>query len=255
MEFLAEGAWTKRMHPGWAAHNGIIASLLAKKGFKGPSTILEGRDGFLHAYSSSSDHREVTREFGKSWGISRTSIKPHSCCRYMQGPIDGILSIMRENGLGAEDVDEVTLGILKAGIPIIAIPESTKYDPKTVVDAQFSMPFGAAVAVLTGEASLTQFCQERVEDPKVKDTMRLVRCVGDPKLETNFPKQWPASVKIRTKQGETVYNVGGFPQGGSRECSYVGGVNRQVRSVDASGLFEGEGAQDYARCEGIGEYP
>ena len=213
MEFLAQGAWTKRMHPGWAAHNGIFASLLAKKGFKGPSTILEGRDGFLHAYSPTSDYGSVAKGLGRTWAITRTSIKPHSCCRYMQGPIDGILSIMKENGLGAADIAEVTLGILKAGIPIVAVPGSTKYAPKTVVDAQFSMPFGAAVAILFGEATLDQFRQDRIDDPRVREMMKRVRCVEDPRLEPLFPKQWPASVKVRTKQGKTFTAWVDYPRG------------------------------------------
>lgn len=213
MEFLAHGAWTKRMHPGWAAHNGIFAALLAKKGFKGPSTILEGRDGFLHAYSPSSDYGSVAKELGRTWAITRTSIKPHSCCRYMQGPIDGILSIMKEHGLGPADIDEVALGILKAGIPIVAVPGSTKYAPKTVVDAQFSMPFGAAVAILFGEATLDQFRQDRVDDPKVREMMRRIRCVEDPRLEPLFPKQWPASVKLKTKQGKTFTAWVEYPRG------------------------------------------
>ena len=129
MEFLAQGAWTKRMHPGWAAHNGIIASLLAKKGFKGPSTIVEGRDGFLHAYSLNADANKVLEEIGSSFEIMRTSIKPHACCRYMQPPIDGILKIIKENQIKAEEVEKVTLGILKAGFPIIVTPEEIKYNP------------------------------------------------------------------------------------------------------------------------------
>ena len=213
MEFLAQGAWTKRMHPGWAAHNGIFASLLAKKGFKGPSTILEGRSGFLHAYSPSSNHETVVEDLGRTWAITRTSIKPHSCCRYMQGPIDGILSIMKENGLGSADIGEVTLGILKAGIPIVAVPASTKYAPKTVVDAQFSMPFGAAVAILFGEASLDQFRQARVDDPRVKEMMTRVRCVEDSRPEPLYPKQWPASGKVQTKRGQTFTAWVGYPRG------------------------------------------
>jgi 2-methylcitrate dehydratase PrpD len=213
MEFLAQGAWTKRMHPGWAAHNGIIASLLAKKGFKGPSTILEGRDGFLHAYSPSSNHETVMEGLGRTWAITRTSIKPHSCCRYMQGPIDGILSIMKENGLGSADIGEVTLGILKAGFPIIAEPESKKRAPKSVVDAQFSMPFGAAVAILFGEASLDQFRQERVDDPRVKEIMKRVRCVEDSRLDPLFPKQWPASVQVQTKRGKSFTAWVEYPKG------------------------------------------
>lgn len=213
MEFLAQGAWTKRMHPGWAAHNGIIASLLAKKGFNGPSTIIEGRDGFLHAYSSNADANKVLDGIGSSFEIMRTSIKPHACCRYMQPPIDGILKIMRENQLKPKEIDEVTLGILKAGFPIIVTPEELKYDPKSVVDAQFSMPFGAAVAILYGNASLNQYRKKIIQAPEVKEMMKKVHCVEDPELEKVYPKQWPATAEIKTKDGRTFSTRIDYPKG------------------------------------------
>ncbi|MDI7260559.1 MAG: MmgE/PrpD family protein [Thermodesulfobacteriota bacterium] len=213
MEFLAQGAWTKRMHPGWAAHNGIIASLLAKRGFKGPSTIIEGRDGFLHAYSLNADGKKVLDGLGSSFEIMRTSIKPHACCRYMQPPIDGILKIMRENQLKPKEIDEVTLGILKAGFPIIVTPEGLKYNPQSVVDAQFSMPFGAAVAILYGNASLNQYRKKIIQAPEVKEMMKKVRCVEDLELEKVYPRQWPATTAIKTKDGRTFSTKIDYPKG------------------------------------------
>ena len=213
MEFLAQGAWTKRMHPGWAAHNGIIASVLAKKGFKGPSTILEGRDGFLHAYSLNADANKVLEDIGSSFEIMRTSIKPHACCRYMQPPIDAILKIIKEHQIKAEEVEKVTLGILRAGFPIIATPEELKYNPKSVVDAQFSMPFGAAAAILYGETSLNQFREKIIQSPEMKQMMDRVLCVEDPELEKVFPKQWPATAEVKTKDGRTFSARIDYPKG------------------------------------------
>ena len=97
MEFLTDGAFTKRFHPGWAAHSGIIAAWLAREKLTGPSSIIEGRFGFLHAYSPQSNSSKVLENWGNPYEVMRTSIKPHACCRYKQGPIDGILQIMHEN--------------------------------------------------------------------------------------------------------------------------------------------------------------
>ena len=96
MEFLSDGAFTKRFHAGWSAHSGIIAAQLAKDGFTGPHTILEGKFGFLHAYSSNSNPEKILSGWGHPYEIMRTSIKPHACCRYKQGPIDSILKIVRK---------------------------------------------------------------------------------------------------------------------------------------------------------------
>jgi 2-methylcitrate dehydratase PrpD len=213
MEFLAEGAFTKRLHPGWAAHSGIIAALLAGEGFTGPASILEGKCGFLHAYSAESVPSRIMEGWGAPYRVMRTSIKPHSCCRYKQGPIDGILEIMNKHRLEASDIRKVTLGILKAGFPIVADPEELKYNPKSVVDAQFSMPFGAAVAVLCGRASLNEYTREKVESGDVREMMGRISCVEDPELDKVFPKRWPASVSVVTKGGHEFKTRIDYPKG------------------------------------------
>jgi len=202
MEFLAEGTFTKRLHPGWAAHSGLIAALLAKEGFTGPGTILEGKFGFLHAYSAGSSPAKILEDWGSPYKVMRTSIKPHSCCRYKQGPIDGILKIMDESRIDPDSIENVTLGVLKTGFPIVCRPEEIKYNPKSIVDAQFSMPFGAAVAILFGKATLDEYTLENVQAPRIKEMMSKIRCVEDPELEKEFPKKWPASVVIITKEGQ-----------------------------------------------------
>lgn len=213
MEFLADGAWTKRLHPGWAAHNGIVAALLAKAGFKGPATIMEGRFGFLHSYSDGSDIGELLNGLGDNFQIMKTSVKPYACCRYKQGPIDGIIEIMRENKLKAREVEKVTLGILKPGFPIIAEPGELKYNPRTIVDAQFSMPFGAAVALLYGNASLEQYTVDRLKSLEVKEMMGRVYCVSDPELDKVFPEKWPATVEIIIKNGRKFSTRVDYPKG------------------------------------------
>ena len=213
MEFLATGAWTKRMHPGWAASAGIVASLLGKVGFKGPSTVIEGRFGFLRAYSDGPDPERVLKDLGAPLKVMRTSLKPHACCRYKQGPIDGILKIMGENGLRADEIERVEVGMLGAGMPIVAEPAELKYNPRTVVDAQFSMPFGAAVAILYGRASIDEYTQERIASEEVKEMMRRVSCIHDPKLDEEYPERWPATVRIRTRDGREFFTKVNYPKG------------------------------------------
>jgi 2-methylcitrate dehydratase PrpD len=213
MEFLSDGAFTKRLHPGWAAHSGIIAALLARENFTGPGTIIEGKFGFLHAYSSGSKSDKVLQDWGDPWEVLHTSIKPHACCRYKQGPIDGILKIVRENNLDASQIEKITLGILQAGFAIVAEPESQKSNPKSVVDAQFSMPFGAAVAILYGKATLDEYTMANVYSARVKGLMDKISCVKDPELEKEFPKKWPASVTLQTKDGKTYSTRIDFPKG------------------------------------------
>ncbi|MFC1816183.1 MmgE/PrpD family protein [Thermodesulfobacteriota bacterium] len=213
MEFLADGAFTKRFHAGWAAHSGLLAALLAREGFTGPTTIIEGKFGFLKAYSPRPNPDRILKGWGQPFQVLKTSIKPHACCRYKQGPIDGILKIMRANRLAATDIESVTLGILKTGFPIIVQPEMLKLNPKTIVDAQFSMPFGAAVAILYGSATLEEYTKEKLHAPEVKDMMRRIRCVEAPELEKEFPQKWPAIITIKTTSGQEFKVKIDFPRG------------------------------------------
>ena len=213
MECLANDSWLKKMQPGWAAHSGVIAALLAKKGFKGSCTIIEGEHGFLHTGSDSPEKEKVLNGIGESYEILKTSIKPHACCRYKQGPIDAILKLVRENDIKANNVEKITLGILRTGIPFVVKPEETKYNPKSLIEAQFSMPFGAAVAMLYGKAGLGEYIPEKWESPEVKKMMERVFCIEDPELEKDYPQRWPATAEIRTKDGRRFFTRIDYPKG------------------------------------------
>lgn len=213
MEFLADGSHTKRFNAGWAAQSGVIAALLARDGFTGPRTILEGKHGFLHAYATGSNPDRLLSDWAKPYYIMKTSIKPYSCCRYKQGAIDCILKIMHDNGLQASDVEKVTIGVLPAGFALIAEPIQLKQNPKSVVDAQFSMPFGAAVAMLFGKAALDEYVLENIQSSQVKALMEKVFCEKDKRLAEEFPKKWPAWTNILTTGGQTYTAAIDYPKG------------------------------------------
>ncbi|MCH7625783.1 MAG: MmgE/PrpD family protein, partial [Chloroflexi bacterium] len=213
MEYLAQGAWTKRLHPGWAAHSGIWAALLAQSGFVGPSTILEGDNGFLHAYSGDADPSEVLRGLGEEFLITQTGIKPHACCRYNQGPIDCLLELRETHGLRPEDVREVKVGVLSAGVGLVASPVELKHNPVSVVDMQFSLPFSAAVALVYGRASLSEYAPGVPQRPEVRDIMAKVQCVTDPELDATFPAQWRAWAEVGTTDGRSLRSEVTHPKG------------------------------------------
>jgi len=213
MEFLTEGAWSKRFQVGWAAHSGILASMLAKKKYTGPSDIIGGRFGFLHAYSDNADQSKVTDGLGESFQILSCSIKPHACCRYMQPGIDGVLEIVKENKLKVDDIKEVTVGILGAGLAIITEPAEVKYNPQTTYEAQFSMPYGTAAAIIFGKLTLDIFTQENLKDQRIRDLITRVKCVHDPELDKAYPKKWQATVTIETVDGQKYYKKVEYPKG------------------------------------------
>ena len=255
MEFLASGAETKRLHPGWAAHSGLIAALLAKEGLTGPATIVEGRFGFLHGYSDSPDLSRFLAGLGESFEVMRVSLKPHACCRYKQGPIDGILKIMKENRLRAQDVEQVKLGILEAGMPIISEPRELKYNPRTVVDAQFSMPFGAALALLYGKAGLDEYTEVNLGSPEIRELMSRVSCVADPELDKVYPRKWPASVEIITKAGEKLSARIDYPKGDPENPLSWEELIQKFNRLSAPVFSEGRRAEIISRVRSLEAEP
>ena len=213
LEFLAEGAWTKRLHPGLAAQNGILAAKLAAEGFRGPRTILEGRDGFFHAYSRQPVPELETRQLDRGFEILHTSVKPHACCRYMQAPIDGLIDLAREHDIHPEQIERVEVAVLETGWPLVCEPRHRKYSPENAVDAQFSMPYGAAVALIHRVAGLEQFSGAGFDSPQLRTLMDKVILTKDSRLEEKFPQEWPALVQIKLQSGETYEKFVRYPKG------------------------------------------
>ncbi len=213
LEFLADGTWTKRLHPGLAAQNGILAANLAAEGFRGPTAILEGRDGFLSGYSRKPIPELVTKDLGKGFEIMRTSVKPHACCRYMQAPIDGLIELATANDIRPEQVQRVEVAVLEAGWSLVCEPRERKYSPCNAVDAQFSIPFGAAIALTYRAAGLDHFSDENIRSPQIRSLMEKVVMGKDSRIEKNFPVQWPAIVKVQLKDGRQFETFIQFPKG------------------------------------------
>ena len=213
LEFLDGGAWTKRMHPGWAAHSGIIAAMLARQGFSGPATILEGKHGTLQGYSDAAEPSRLTDGLGEHFYIARAAIKPHACCRYNQGPIDCMLQIRSQHNIEAAQVESIRVGVLTAAVPIVAAPEEQKRNPQGVVDAQFSLPYALAIAAMYGRASLDEYTDEVIARPDVRELMQGVECVLDPALDADYPRKWPTWVEVHTRDGRTLRADTEYPLG------------------------------------------
>ena len=213
MAYLDEGAWTKRLHPGWACHAGITAARLAAVGFVGPAAILESRYGFLHAYSSESDVAELVRRADDDFAIMQVSLKPYACCRYMHGPIDCLFEIMRVHHPDPEEILRVRCGVLTGGRGLVANPIEQKRQARNVVEGQFSMPFGAAVALLTGRADLSVFTKEWLSHPAVRALMQKVDCYSSPELDDYYPAEWRASASVQMTDGQEFHATIRYPLG------------------------------------------
>jgi 2-methylcitrate dehydratase PrpD len=204
MQFILEGAWTKRLHPAHAARDGVEAALLAQSGYLGPHDAIAGERGFLAGYCESPDPKELLAEWGdRDLEIQNTSIKAHTCCRYMQGPIDALLDIRAEHNIDPDEIESIVVGLLSVAEDIVAEPVEKKRRPQNVVDAQFSMPFGAAVAMRFGRVSLPEFDEAVFKDPEIGRLMDITQCVVDPDLDLAYPVQWRAWSEVTTVDGRS----------------------------------------------------
>lgn len=213
MAYLQNGAWTKRLHPGWASHAGIMAARLAASGFVGPDAIFTGCYGFLQAYASASDAGKLERKSDQSYAIMQVSLKPYACCRYMHGPIDCLLQIRRNHALDPEHIARVSCGVLTGGRGLVADPIERKRDPHNVVDAQFSMPYGAVVALLTGKAGLSVFTDEWIQDKQIRALMQKVECYSSPALDDFYPEEWRAEAHVLMDDGREFSAAIHYPLG------------------------------------------
>jgi 2-methylcitrate dehydratase PrpD len=204
LEYLADGAWTKRLNPGWAGHAGITAAYLAQAGFSGPSSVFEGRLGVLHAYSDAPLPERLLADLGQPLQVMRVSIKPYACCRYNHGLIDCLLQLGRDQSFTPDDVERIRLGVLSAGALLVADPIEQKRAPQNVVDAQFSAPYAAAAAMLFRTGDLSAYSPEKLHDRRLAGLMARTDCYRDASLDAEYPRRWPAAAEIHLRDGSVL---------------------------------------------------
>ena len=186
LQFSVDGAATKPVQVGFAAYDAVLARELAACGVRGPGEAFEGRSGLLRAYSDGADAAQLLERWDGVHEIDRTAFKPYPCCRYMHAAIDGLAAIVREHGIVAGDVDRVRVALPAAGMRLCAHPEARKRDPKTVVDAQFSMYYTAAAVLAWGTVRWDDFA--RREAPEIAALIPRITVEEDPAIEALVPR-------------------------------------------------------------------
>ncbi|TKX44521.1 MULTISPECIES: MmgE/PrpD family protein [unclassified Halorubrum] len=207
LQFLANGAWNKRLHAGLAARRGIEATDLAAAGVVGAADPLDGEHGFLSGYSDEPNPAAVDR-IGEHDAVAETGRKPYPCCRYLHAAIDGLREIAP--AVDPDAVEGIEIAIPSAGVRLTGEPIAAKRRPEGFVDCQFSAPFAAAVTLTEGTADAEAFLRAvgrldgppRWDDPAVRRLMGATSVETDPAIEARFPEEWGARVTV-TAGGET----------------------------------------------------
>ncbi|MEK9662375.1 MAG: MmgE/PrpD family protein [Alphaproteobacteria bacterium] len=204
IEYLSEGAWTKRVHPGWAAQAGIRAALMAEAGFLGPRTVIEGPHGFFFAFAEPSiarDFDKLTVDLGTHWHAQSMAFKVFACGTMCQPFIDCALRLRRE-GVTPERIRAIHCTVGEGTVHRLWEPMSEKIAPSTSYAAKFSVPYCIAVAFADGAAGLEQFSDRRTTDAAIRDLAARVGYEIDP--DDEYPRNYTGYLRVTLDVGSVV---------------------------------------------------
>ena len=244
IEYLAEGTWTKRMHPGWAAQSGLRAVELARGGFLGPRTVWEGSHGVLHGFANSAEGAwdRLTGEFGERWVMETIAFKPYACGTMIHPFIDCARRLAISLGSGSlDDIVEITCDTAEGYVHRLWEPLDAKRHPPNAYAAKFSIPWCLGYALVHGAVGLEAFTEERVRDPRV---LALASKVGyrvnpaDP-----YPNEYTGHVRVSLRDGRVVEERQPHLRGGHREPLTRAEIEDKFRANCEQGGWTAERAE------------
>ncbi len=202
-EFVEDGAWNKRLHPGWAGVAGIMAAGQAKHGFVAPGKPYEGRFGIftnhLAELESEADYAAITDRLGVRWAVVESAIKPYPTCHFTHAIADSALALREQHGIEAANIARIRALIPEETVPVIAEPVANKKRPVSDYDAKFSTQFITAACFERGKFGLAELEDEALNDAKILSLADKVDCEIDPKSQ--FPRYFSGGMVVTTKDG------------------------------------------------------
>jgi 2-methylcitrate dehydratase PrpD len=216
IEYLAEGAWTKRLHAGWAAQSGLRAALLARSGFVGPRTVFEGVHGLFNgfAHTTHGDYAALTGDFGMRWVTDTLAFKPYPCGTMAQPYID-CARRLRARGIEAEDISEIVCEVAEGTVHRLWEPLADKQRPPNGYAAKFAVPYLLATGLVHGGVGLSAFTESAICDPRVLALAAKVKFVIDP--DNPYPNNYTGHIRATMKDGSMVEERQPYLRGGAQE--------------------------------------
>ncbi len=244
IEYLAEGTWTKRMHPGWAAQSGLRAVELARHGFLGPRTVFEGTHGLLHgfAHTKSGDWDALLGDFGTRWVTETVAFKPYACGT-MTHPYVDCAKRLAARGVRAEDIVEITCEVAESTVHRLWEPLEAKRRPPNAYAAKFSQPFCIAAGFILGDVGLDAFTAERAQDPGLRALAAKIGYVVDP--QNPYPREYTGHVRARLADGRNVEERQPFLRGGVHAPLSRAEIEEKFRRNAAHGGWTAERAAHF----------
>ena len=216
IEYLAEGAWTKRLHAGWAAQSGIRAALLARQGFVGPRTVFEGVHGLFHgfAHTTHGDYEALIGDFGARWVTDTLAFKPYPCGTMAQPYVD-CARRLATRGVKLEEISEIVCEVAEGTVHRLWEPLAAKQRPRNGYAAKFATPYLLAAGFVHGGVGLGAFTESAIRDPRVLALAAKVRYVIDP--QNPYPNNYTGHIRATLKDGSVIEERQPHLRGGAQE--------------------------------------
>lgn len=227
IEYLTDGAWTKRLHPGWAAQSGYRAALLARAGYFGPRTVFEGTHGLFHgfAHTTEGDYDALLQGLGTRWVIETLAFKPYPCGT-MAHPYIDCARRLAARGIAPGDVKEFVCEVAEGTVHRLWEPLAAKQRPPNGYAAKFSTPFILASGFVHGGVGLDAFTEGAVRDETVLALAAKVRYVVDP--DNPYPKAFTGHIRAILNDGRVIEE---------RQPHFRGGINEPLTRADITEKF------------------
>src|SRR5437588_4143827 len=197
-----------------ATQSGVLAALLAEKGYTGPEHVIDGKEGLKHCFGPEWKLNVLTDGLGESWRITQCGMKAFPTEALTHTPISAVLDLVKSNDLQADQVEKVQIRSLARAADILSDP--SKYDPRTKETADHSLPYVIAAALAERQVTPVQFTMQKIMDRKVRAQLKKVEVVADPEIEKVFPALQRVIVNIMTTDGRCLSKQLDYPKGDPR---------------------------------------
>jgi 2-methylcitrate dehydratase PrpD len=198
LQFLEDGAWTKRLHAGWAAQAGISAATMVSHGVVAPNAPYTGRFGLFHSFLNESTRQTADSNLaqyiaGSTWELMQVAIKPYAMCHFVHAAIDAAIALHKE-GINTDQIEIIEVLVPDAAVPLVCEPIARKRRPDNDYDAKFSLPYAVASGLLRGKLGLQELKPEAYKAPQILALMDRVSYRVDP--TSTFPRHYSGEVRI-----------------------------------------------------------
>jgi 2-methylcitrate dehydratase len=221
-----------------ATQSGVLAALLAEKGYTGPEHVIDGKEGLVHCFGPQWKLNVLTDGLGDSWRITQCGMKAFPTEALTHTPISAVLGLVKDYELKPNEIAHVQVRTTARGADILSDP--SKYDPQTKETADHSLPYVIAAAIAERQVTPLQFTSAKIMDPVIRAQLRKIEVLADPAIEEVFPALQRVIVKVTTSDGREFTRQLDYPKGDPRNPLGDNEIEEKFEALAAPVMSRGD---------------